>query len=126
MSRDSRYQWDCRIVALCPLSVRVDAVYYWGEDPADVSVDRIPQVALALCEEVCVDAQTGREIQGAEVHKGILKYVDAEFPDSVEYFANEVNGPFLGYEYGGVTQTWANAIKAVWQGREKKRVKGNA
>ena len=101
----SRESWDMEIVALCPLNVRVDAVFCCN----DGSIFRSRQVALALCDEVLRDRGTGREVPDQERGHGIVKYVDCDMGDCHTPFPDEVDS-FLGYEFDGVEKDWTENI----------------
>jgi hypothetical protein len=88
------------------LTRRIDAVcVYLGEDGIPV-IDRIPVIALALCDEVEISKYEGEEEQMVE--KGIIKYV---LFSGDNYFDLDEPQNLLGYEIDGDQQTWGREIK---------------
>lgn len=108
------------IVSLCPLNVRVDAVFYndhdEGEEP---TLDRIPQLAIALYDDIQLQIRADEEI-GRDREVGYLNSAEPgqEFADEEE---SEVGCDFLGYEYGGKERDWTEQIEDLKQRRALRR-----
>jgi hypothetical protein len=96
------------------LTRRIDAVcVYLGEDGIP-TIDRIPVIALALCDEVEISEYEDEE---QVVEKGIIKYV-LFTPEN--YFDLTEPENLLGHEIDGDQQKWEKEIEGYFK-REKEK-----
>jgi hypothetical protein len=100
-------------IALCPLSTRVDAVYYGN----DGQIFRDPMLALALYRPR--DLHTNQKIESGDEAGNEIGFVECDRSGFFELDVEKAEN-FLGFEYDGVQVDWGKEIARLKEKREKR------